>query len=65
MLMPAGLMKFGLAGKDLWHRLDLLRAGLETGSGLVLIRRELVAGSSISGRYRMGWIRDGVLLSVG
>lgn len=43
--MPAGLVKFGLAGKDLWHRLDRLRAGLETGSGLVLVRRELVARS--------------------
>lgn len=28
--MPAGLVKFALAGKDLWQRFDRLRAGLET-----------------------------------
>jgi hypothetical protein len=29
-LVPAGLVKFGLAGKDLWSRLDRLQAGPAT-----------------------------------
>ena len=27
-LMPAGQVRFGFAGKGLWHALDVLRAGL-------------------------------------
>jgi hypothetical protein len=64
-LVPAGLVKFGLAGKGLWRRLDPLRSGPETRSGMVPVRPELVVGVRFSGRYRGGWIRDGVLLSVG
>jgi bifunctional non-homologous end joining protein LigD len=63
-LMPAGLVKFGLAGKDLWRRLDPLRAGSASRAGVVPVRPELVAAIRYFGRYRAGWIRDGVLLSV-
>ena len=64
-LVLVGLVKFGLAGKDLGQRLERLRAGPETRSGLVPVRPELVAGVPYFGRYRSGWIRDGVLLSIG
>jgi len=64
-LVPAGLVKFGLAGKDLWQRLERLRAGPSARSGLVPVRPELVAAVRYFGRYRTGWIREGVLPSVG
>jgi len=64
-LVPARLVKFGLAGKGLWRRLDPLRTGPSTRSGMVPVRPELVAGVRYFGRYRTGWIRDGVLLSIG
>jgi hypothetical protein len=44
MLMPAGLVKFGLAGKELWVRLDRQRVCLETRSGLIPVRAKFVAG---------------------
>ena len=61
MLMLAGTVKFGLANKDLWRRLYQLRAGPETRSGMVPVRPD---AASYFGRYRAGWIRGGVLLSV-
>jgi hypothetical protein len=64
-LVPAGTAKFGLANKDLWARLERLRIGPATRAGLVRVRPELVAAIRYFGRYRTGWIRDGVLLSVG
>ena len=64
-LVPAGLVKFGLAGKELWQRLERRRVGPETRSGFIPVRPELVAGVKFFGRYRAGWIRDGVLLRVG
>jgi hypothetical protein len=64
-LVPVGLVKFGLAGKGLWRRLDPLRDGPSTRSGMIPVRPELVAAVRYFGRYRTGWIRDGVLLSVG
>jgi bifunctional non-homologous end joining protein LigD len=64
-LVPVGLVKFGLTGKDLWSRLDPLRAGPASRGGVVPVRPELVAGVKFFGRYRSGAIRDGVLLSVG
>jgi hypothetical protein len=64
-LRPAGMVKFGLGGKELWQRLEGLRAGPSTRSGLVPVRLELVAGVRYFGRYRNGWVRDGALLSVG
>ena len=63
-LVLAGTVKFGLGDKDLWRRLERLRAGPETRSGMVPVRPELVAAVRYFGRYRGGWIRDGVLLSV-
>ena len=56
MLVAAGQVKFGLAGKELWQRLARLRAGPETCAGLIPVRPELVAGVKFC---------DGGLLSVG
>jgi len=64
-LVPAGTVKFGLAGKGLRHRLDTLHLGLSSRSGFVPVRPKLVARVKYFGRYRRGWIRDGVLLSIG
>lgn len=64
-LVPVGLVKFGLAGKGLWPRLERRRAGPASRAGIIPVRPELVAGVKFFGRYRTGWIRDGVLLSVG
>ena len=64
-LVPAGLVKFGLAGKGLWRRLDPLRAGPSARSGVIQVRPEMVAAVRFFGRYRTGWIRDGVLLAAG
>jgi bifunctional non-homologous end joining protein LigD len=64
-LVPVGLVKFGLAGRDLWPRLDRLSAGPASRGGVVPVRPELVAGVKFFGRYRSGAIRDGVLLSIG
>ena len=63
--MLAGTVKFGLANKDLWQRLYRLRDGPEARSGMIPVRSELVAAVRYFGRYRTGWIRDGVLLSFG
>jgi hypothetical protein len=57
--------RFGLAGKELWSRLEPLRVGPASRDGFVPVRPELVAGVKFFGRYRSGAIRDGVLLSVG
>jgi ATP-dependent DNA ligase len=64
-LVPVGQVKFGLGGKELWQRLEGLRIGPSTRSGLVRVRPELIVAVRYFGRYRTGWIRDGVLLSVG
>jgi len=64
-LVPAGLVQFGLAGKGLWRRLDPLRAGPSARSGLVPVHPELVAAVRFFGHYCSGAIRDGVVLSVG
>ena len=64
-LVPVGLVKFGLGGKDLWRQLEPLRAGPATLSGVIRVQPKLVAGVRFFGRYRSGAIRDGVLLSVG
>jgi hypothetical protein len=58
-LVPAGLVKFGLSGKDLWPRLDRLRAGPASRSGVIPVRPEPVVGVRYFGRYRSGAIRDG------
>jgi len=64
LLVPDALVKFDLAGKEPWQRLDQLRNRPTRRSGLVPERPELVAAVRYFGRYRTGWIRDGVLLSV-
>jgi hypothetical protein len=61
-LVPVGMVKFGLGNKALWQLLEVLRRGPSTRSGLVPVRPELVAAVRYFGRYRTGWIRDGVLL---
>ena len=53
-LVSAGLVKFGLAGKGLWRLLDPLRDGPSTRSGTVPVQPELVAGVKFFGRYRGG-----------
>lgn len=55
---------FGLANK-LWRPLYRLSAGPEARSDMVPGHPEPVAAVRYFGRYRTGWIRDGVLLSVG
>ena len=64
-MVSAGQVRFGFAGKGLWHTLDRLREGLPTRRGFVPVRPELVAEVKYFGRYQRGFIRDGVLLSVG
>jgi len=60
-----GVVKFALAGKDLWQRSNRLRAGPETHPFRPCPGApERVAGVRDFGRYRSGAIRDGVLLSV-
>jgi bifunctional non-homologous end joining protein LigD len=63
-LVPAGQVKFGLGGKGLWNRLDRLRDGLPARKRFAPVRPELEAQVKFFGRYRAGWIRDGVLMSV-
>ena len=66
MLVPAGQVMFGFAGKGpMGHRLDQLRDGLPSRKGFVPVRPEMIAEVKFFGRYRAGWIRDGVLLSAG
>ena len=62
-LRPAGAVKFGLAGRGLWHILDQLRVGVARKS-FVPVRPVLQAQVKLFGRYQRGWIRDGVLLTM-
>ena len=62
-LRPAGQVRFGFAGKGLWHVLDRLRAGPPR-NGLIPVRLGLVAEIKFFGRHKGGWIRDGVILSL-
>lgn len=64
-LVPGGLIKFGLAGKGLWRRLNPLRDGPASRAGIIPVRPELIGGVKFFVRYRSGAIRDGVLLAVG
>jgi bifunctional non-homologous end joining protein LigD len=61
-LVPIGLVKFGLAGKELWSRLEPLRAGPASRGGVVPVRPELVASVKFFGRYRspIWYLRHGV-----
>jgi hypothetical protein len=62
-LRPAGQVRFGFAGKGLWHLLDELRSDPPR-KGFVPVRPGLAATVKYFGRYKAGWIRDGVLLSL-
>jgi ATP-dependent DNA ligase len=61
-LVPAGQVQFGLAGKGLRQRLDRLRDGPATRSGIAPVA--VAAVRYYFSRYRTGRIRDGVLLSI-
>jgi len=67
-LMPAGGVRFGLAGKALWRCLDQLRAGpsqlQSRGPGIVPVRTGLVVEIKYLGRVGGDYLRDGVLLRV-
>jgi hypothetical protein len=56
-------IRFGLAGKGLWHALDKLRAGPPR-KGFAPVQLGLIVTVKYFGRYKAGYIRDGVLLSV-
>jgi bifunctional non-homologous end joining protein LigD len=62
-LYPAGQVRFGFAGKGLWHLLDERRAG-PARKDIVPVRLGLVADIKFFGRHKGGWIRDGVMLSI-
>ena len=62
-LRPAGQARFGFAGKGLWHLLDKLRAE-PSRKGFVPVKLALVATVKYFGRYKAGYIRDGVILSI-
>ena len=61
-LVPAGQVRFGFAGKGLWNHLDALRLG-PARKGIVPVNPRLRAEIKFFGRYKRGWIRDGVILS--
>jgi hypothetical protein len=60
----AGQVRFGFAGKGLWSELDRLRAG-PSRKGVVPIEPVLRASIKFFGRDKGGFIRDGVLLTLG
>ena len=62
-LYPAGQVRFGFAGKGLWHLLNERRAGPARKS-IVPVRLGLVADIKFFGRHKGGSILDGVILSV-
>ena len=49
-MVPASELQFGLGGKELWQRLERLRAGPETRSGFIPARPSLVADVKFFGR---------------
>jgi ATP-dependent DNA ligase len=55
-LVPVGLVKFGLAGKELWRRLAGPRAGPRDPFRPHPGAPKLVAAVRYFGRYRTGWI---------
>src|ERR1044071_617348 len=60
-LHPVGQVRFGFAGKGLWHELNRLRTD-PARKGFVPVKLGLLATVKYFGRYKAGWIRDGVLL---
>ena len=62
-LVPAGQVRFGFAGKGLWQALDALRDGAAR-NRIVPVPPRLQARIKYFGRYKRGYIRDGVILLV-
>jgi bifunctional non-homologous end joining protein LigD len=62
-LCPAGQVRFGFAGKGLWQVLDKLRVD-PARKGFVPVKLGLFAEVKFFGRYKAGFIRDGVILSI-
>jgi hypothetical protein len=62
-LVPAGQVRFGFAGKGLWQMLDGLR-DCPARNGVVSVPPRLQARIKYFGRYKRGFIRDGVILLV-
>jgi hypothetical protein len=62
-LRPAGQIRFGFAGKGLWSELDALRSG-PIRKGIVPVTPSLRAQVKFFGRYKRGFIRDGVIFSL-
>jgi ATP-dependent DNA ligase len=62
-LVPAGQVRFGFAGLGLWQVLDQLRVG-PASRGIVPVQLGLGAEVKYFGRYKAGWIRDGVMLTL-
>ena len=60
---PAGQVRFGFAGRGLWHELDARRTGSAT-KRIVPIAPAIAASIKFFGRYKSGLIRDGVLLAI-
>ena len=63
LLCPAGQVRFGFAGRGLWHTLDKLRAG-PARKGFIPVQLGFFAKVKFFGRHKAGWIRDGVILSL-
>jgi hypothetical protein len=62
-LVAAGQVRFGFAGKGLWQALDMLR-DRPVRNGIVPVPPQLQVRVKYFGRYRRGFIRDGVILLV-
>ncbi len=57
-------VRFGFAGRSLWHEFDARRAGPPM-KGIVPIEPIMAAEIKFLGRYERGAIRNGVLLAIG
>ena len=63
-LVPVGLVKLGLPGKGLWRHLARCAPTRRRNPALSPCAPELVAEIKFFGRYRSGFVRHGVLLTV-
>jgi len=59
---PVGQVRTGFGGKGLWPALDALRAGPVRKGGHISVRLGLMAKVKYFGRFKGGYIRDGVIL---
>jgi hypothetical protein len=58
--VPCRQVRFGFAGKRLWHLLDQRRAGPAV-RGVAPVWLGLVADIKFFGLHKGGWIRDAIL----